>query len=518
MNMSFILMLLVIKPNENYMKVISTAIIFLIIATSCSENTNFENALVYNINPTNNDSLSLAVSFTYKSDKEGILLLEYENSSWGDNDIFNCIKDFKVSPNPISIDFDRDNDLITIKTAPNLKSTIHYSIIQDFKGPLLNKYRYRPILDENYFHILGMRLFIIPDGIFETEASKVNIKVNWGDLSNDGIFHSSFGVDKYLDLNVTEEQLDASFFIGGDFRRYEFDYQGNPVYFLTRGNWKIFDDEDIFKILKETITFQNEFWNDPRRGIYSVSLLPTYEPWTATSKSYSVGGSGLPNSFISFASNNEGTTLKRMSWLYNHELLHKWIARTIKNEKEVEQYWFSEGFTDYYAYKLMLQNEKLNAEEFIATLNNEVIIPHYKDTINNIPNSDLTFQKYWSNYAVYEKLPYRRGLLYAFLIDTQIKEQSQYTKSLDFLMRDLLAMALKDENMRLNSLVFKQLLSNYLSDKAQLDFETYIINGQLIDFTGKLPAGLSLEIQNNIPVFIIKPTIDTTQLENNLSF
>ncbi len=111
----------------------------------------------------------------------------------------------------------------------------------------------------------------------------------------------------------------------------------------------------------------------------------------------------------------------------------------------------------------------------------------YKDTINTIPNSELTFETYWSNYAVYEKLPYRRGLLYAFLIDTQIKEQSQYTKSLDFLMRDLLAMALKDENMRLNSLVFKQLLSNYLGDKAQLDFETYIINGQLIDFTGKLP-------------------------------
>lgn len=498
------------------MKIISTAIIFLMIVVSCSKKTNLETVLVYNIKPNYNDSLSLAVNFTYKSDKEGILLLKYENSSWGDNDIFNCIKYFKVSPKPISIDFDRDSSLITIKTAPNLNSTIHYSIVQDFKGPLLNKYRYRPILDEKYFHILGMRLFIIPDGIFETESSKVKIKVNWGDISNDGIFHSSFGFDKNLDLNVTEEELYASFFIGGDFRRYEFDYQGNLVYFVIRGDWKIFDDEDIFKILKETITFQNDFWNDPRKGMYSVSLLPTFEPWTISSKANSIGGSGFPNSFISFASNNDGTTLKRMSWLYNHELLHKWISRTIKNENEVEQYWFSEGFTDYYAYKLMLQNEKLNAKEFIAILNNEVIIPHYKDTINNIPNSELTFQKYWSNYAVYENLPYRRGLLYAFLIDTQIKEQSQYNKSLDHLMRDLLAMALKDENMRLNSSVFKQLLSKYLTNKALTDFETYIINGQLIDFTGKLPEGLSLEFQNNIPLFIIESTMDITLLEKNL--
>jgi len=498
------------------MKKISTVIIFLMIAISCSKKTNLETALVYNIKLNYNDSLSLAVNFTYKSDKEGILLLKYENSSWGDIDLFNCIEDFKVNPKPISIDFSRDSNLITIKTTPNLNSTIHYSIVQDFKGPLLNKYRYRPILDKNYFHILGMRLFIIPDEIFETESSKVKIKVIWSDLPNDGIFHSSFGFDKNLDLNVTEEELYASFFIGGDFRRYEFDYQGNSVYFVTRGDWKIFDDEDIFKILKETITFQNDFWNEPRGGIYSVSLLPTFEPWTISSKANSLGGSGLPNSFISFASNNDGTTLKRMSWLYNHELLHKWISRTIKNENEVEQYWFSEGFTDYYAYKLMLKNKKLNAEEFIAILNNEVIIPHYKDTINNIPNSELTFQKYWSNYALYEKLPYRRGLLYAFLIDTQIKEQSQYTKILDYLMRELLAMALKDENMRLNSSVFKQLLSKYLFNNALADFETYIINGQLIDFTGKLPEGLSLEIQNNIPLFKIESAIDTTQLENNL--
>ena len=497
---------------------ISSIMFLLLIIFSCSKKENHEVSLIYNINPNYSDSLSLDVNFVYKSDDKGILLLNYENSSWGDNDIFNCIKNFKVSPKPISVDFNKDSNNIIIKTKANLKNTIKYSIVQNFKDPLLNKYRYRPILDKNYFHILGMRLLMIPEGVFDKENSKEKITFNWGTIPNNGLFHSSFGVDKKQDLEITEEELNASFFVGGDFRRYMFDYKGDSIYFITRGDWKYFYDEDIFNILKETIRFQNDFWNDPRKGIYSVSLLPTYEPWTTISKAYSVGGSGLPNSFISFASNNEGVTQKKISWLYNHELLHKWISRTIKNDNEVEQYWFSEGFTDYYAYKLMLKNDKINVEEFIETINKEVIIPHYKDPINTIPNSELTFQKYWSNYNLYQKLPYRRGLLYAFLIDTQIKEQSTFVWSLDNLMKDLLEMSLSDEDLRLNNVLFKELLTKYLNCQALTDFENYIVNGQLIDFTNKLPEGMSLDLKNNIPLLMIKPSNDITQLEINLKF
>lgn len=381
------------------MKTLCIVVVFLIITTSCSNNISNENALVYNIKINNKERLSLDVNFNYKSDKTGVLLLKYESGSWEDNGI-SSIKNLKILPEPKSINFDRSNNLIKVKTEPNLNSTIHYSIIQDFEGSALNKFRNRPIIDKNYFHVLGSSLFVIPNKVFDTELSKVNIKINWNNLSNEEVFHSSFGPDRTLNLNVTNDELVASFFVGGDFRRYQFDYKGNLVYFVTRGDWKIFDEKEIFKILKETVTFQNDFWNDPREDIYSVSLIPTFERWTSTYKSNSIGGRSFSNSFVSFASNNEGTTLKSMSWLYNHELLHKWIVNTIKNENEVEQYWFSEGFTDYYSYKLMLKNRKLNAIEFIEILNYEVLIPHYKDKVNNVPNSELTWKNYWSNYSV----------------------------------------------------------------------------------------------------------------------
>ena len=267
--------------------------------------------------------------------------------------------------------------------------------------------------------------------------------------------------------------------------------------------------EEVLHILERTIRNQYTFWNDSIDKLYSVSLIPTYE-----TNSYSVGGSALTDSFISYASNNIGTTIQGLTWLYNHELMHKWIGRTIQIEEDVVQYWFSEGFTDYYAYKLMLKNNDLDLQGFINVINNEIIVPHYGDTVATIPNSELTFETYWSNYATYAKLPYRRGLLYAFLIDTQIKQQSEFSKSLDDLMFELITTAKEDADFRINERVFQNYLIKYLDEKSAInEFESYIVNGELINFKGKLLNGLILEYENDIPKIKIDAKISNELLK-----
>lgn len=473
-------------------------IIFLnILESSCTVDNKLVPDIEYKVLPNLNDSIpTVNVKFDYESDDNGLIVLRYENNSWGDNDIFNCIKDLNVLPEPESIQFLRDKSLITIKTKPNLLSNIDYKIIKDYKGLPINQYRYRPIIDSTYFHVLGMRLFMIPEGIFKSDSSKANIKINIKNGSIEGIFHSSFGKEKVQNIEVSREDLYASYFVGGDYRRYSFTYESDTIYFIIRGKWKAFTDQEILNLLKQTFSSQRSFWNDSRKGDFSVTLTPTYESW------YSVGGSGFSTSFISFASNNQKVTLSHLKWLYNHELLHKWIGRTIINDNEVEQYWFSEGFTDYFAYKLMLKNNLIDLSEYIEIINREVIIPHYQDPIKNIPNAEITFENYWSEYAKYMKLPYRRGLLYAFLIDNQIKEESSYSVSLDNLMNDLLHLSLNDNSLRLNKSVFIKNLSMYLNHpEVESDFEQYILEGNLIDFQDKLPNGLSIDYQNNVPIF-----------------
>ncbi len=493
------------------MKSLVYTIILSIIAVSCSTPKKLPADIEYTIQNNLKDSIpNVQVTFDYSSDSNGLIILRYENDSWGDHDIFNCINRFDITPKPKNIEFLRDSSRIIIKTSPNMNHTLRYQIVQDYDGLPMNQKRYRPMIDATYFHILGMRLFMTPEAVFESDTSKAKIRIDYDDKTREGIFHSSFGKNTSQNIEVLREDLYASFFVGGDFRRYSFTHDQDTVYFVTRGKWKTFQDQDIFKILKETIGSQRSFWNDPRKGNFSVSLVPTYENW------YSVGGSGFSSSFVSFASNNDKVTLAQMQWLYNHEMLHKWIGRTILNENEVEQYWFSEGFTDYYAYKLMLKNDRLNLTEYIDVINKEVIVPHYLDPVNSTPNAELTFEEYWSNYAKYMKLPYRRGLLYAFYIDNQIKEQSQYSRSLDDLMLDLFSMALHDKNIRFNQTLFIKTLSDYLTaSDLKSDFEQYILEGKFIDFENGLPNGISIEYQENIPIF--KPdTEDLIELEKKL--
>lgn len=485
-------------------------VLFILCLISCTT-TKQHNDIEYTISPKLSESTPvLEVNFNYDSDNKGLIALRYENESWGDRDIFNCINNFEVVPKPKVIEFQKDSSQISIITEPNTRHSIRYEIKQDYKGLPLNEKRYRPILDSNYFHILGMRLFMIPERIFSSDSSIAKIKIKYSPKNTKGLYHSSFGKSYNQTIDVVREDLYASFFIGGDFRKHTFTLENDTVYFLTRGNWKSFNDQDIFKLLKETITSQNKFWDDPRGGNFSVSLIPTYETW------YSVGGSGFSTAFISFASNNDKVTLNQMRWLYNHELLHKWIGRTILNENEVEQYWFSEGFTDYYSYKLQLKNDYLQIKEYVDILNKEVMTPHHKDPVKNIPNSQLTFQEYWGNYAKYQKLPYRRGLLYAFLIDNQIKRASNNTKSLDNLMQEFLELALKDKDFRLNQFVFLERLSKLLNHpNVETEFEKYINKGELIDFKNQVPDGLLIEDQDSVPVFKIEPS-RIEELEINL--
>mgnify|MGYP005990353947 CR=1 FL=1 len=454
------------------------------------------------------DRKSLDIEFSKKAPSNGKLKLLFENESMGETDLFNCLRNFKVTPIAKQIKFVKDSSYIEIEGLANQEYTINYSIVKDYKHPPINQKRYRPIIDSTYFHVLGTKLFMYPSDLFSDQSTKTPIQIQWNFKSENDLFHSSFGYGKMQSLNISLDELHNSFFVGGDFRRYTFDYKKKPIHFVTRGKWKFINDEDILRILKQTINNQHTFWNDTINKTFSVSLIPTYEE-----NSYSVGGSSLTSSFISYASNNRGTTKDKMAWLYNHELMHKWIARTIQVKEDVVYYWFSEGFTDYYTYKLMLKNDILTLGDFIKKVNSRVLIPHLTDKVATKPNGELTFQKYWSNYDLYGKLPYRRGFLYAFLLDHQIKRKTNFSKSLDDVMFRFHKKAKMDKNFRIDDTIFTNVLSLYLDQESvNKDFEKYIQLGEIINFEKHLFKGMYIKKTHEAYIFEVNPAQKTKLL------
>ncbi len=116
--------------------------------------------------------------------------------------------------------------------------------------------------------------------------------------------------------------------------------------------------------------------------------------------------------------------------------MHEWIGNAIQNKHEELNYWFSEGFTDYYTYKNRLRIKDISMDEWKKLFNAEVIKSHWKNPERNIPNYRIK-DDFWKSRNV-EKVPYRRGAIFAFWLDNQIMLKTQYKRSLDDLMREVL--------------------------------------------------------------------------------
>ena len=175
------------------------------------------------------------------------------------------------------------------------------------------------------------------------------------------------------------------------------------------------------------------------------------------------------------SSNNPFNNFNVIKYVFNHEMMHDWIGGKISMKNEQLNYWFSEGFTDYYAFKNRLRNNDLTFREWIESFNKEVVKPHWENPEKNKPNYVIK-DDFWKNKNI-EKLPYRRGAIFAFYLDNQIIKKSNYTKSLDDLMREILTIC-TTQNRKFTDDLFIDTLQKYLNQDISYFFQKHIINGE----------------------------------------
>ena len=138
--------------------------------------------------------------------------------------------------------------------------------------------------------------------------------------------------------------------------------------------------------------------------------------------------------------------------------------------------------------------------------NKNIIEAHYKNPEKNKPNYAIK-DNYWKDQN-YQKLPYRKGALFAFWLDNQILKRSDYTKSLDNLMREILAKT-RTQNTRLTDEWFLELAKPYLKEDITYFFQKHIISNVDFDFRADdLIDGLQIEYVGNIPVIQVRGDCD----------
>lgn len=218
-----------------------------------------------------------------------------------------------------------------------------------------------------------------------------------------------------LKLQATTHQLLHSIFTIGKTRRYKTGISGKVINFSIYGNFDFTDDEIIDNATK-IIKSQREFFNDYKFDHYLISVIENPE---GNQKMALMGGIALYNSFVVHLTKN--ISLLQFKLLLAHEHLHNWIGNQIQNSEERLNYWWSEGFTDYYARVLSFRSGIISFNEFISEVN-EILESYYKSLVIVSSNVEIN-QNFQSNYD-FSRLPYLRGFVFALGLNCEMKSKS----------------------------------------------------------------------------------------------
>lgn len=427
--------------------------------------------------------------------------LYYRNRMWDENNIFRSLL-IHADENPgMRFKADTSNNRILLYHPKSKHIRFTYRIKQDYAEPDYNV-AYRPRVHYDFFHVLGQTLFAVPMEWATTHfmGKKLDVQIEWVNFPEGFKIHNTFASQTALQKTKTTlwDGLYHSLFVGGDYRIYTFKHQDKLVHLAVRGEWlKGADDAFWLGHAQKAIQSQRDFWNDYSQDYFTLIISPTVSQNDSLHKGRSVLGTAVTNAFFVQATNNPFNEPETFIYVLHHELMHYWIGGKIKTRHEELNYWFSEGFTDYYTYKNRLRCGNLTFTEWQAMFNKEVIQAHWKNPERNIPNYRIK-DAFWESRNV-EKVPYRRGAIFAFWLDNQILLKSNYTQSLDNLMRDLLAVCTKEGKL-MDDELFLGLAQTYLDEDISYFFQKHVIAGEDMDLPKeKWAEGFRFEMRDSIP-------------------
>lgn len=169
-----------------------------------------------------------------------------------------------------------------------------------------------------------------------------------------------------------------------------------------------------------------------------------------------------------------------------HELAHHWIGVSLwlRDPDGVSGYWFSEGFTTHYATVIPLRAGLVSPDETLAHLN-AIAAAFYPSPHRGASNKAIEdYLDRGAGDAGVRLVPYHRGSAYAAELDAAIRARSGGARSVDDVVRELLARARTAKRneagfRELPDAAFLELVRAELGEEGARRFEAVVRRGEL---------------------------------------
>jgi predicted metalloprotease with PDZ domain len=163
------------------------------------------------------------------------------------------------------------------------------------------------------------------------------------------------------------------------------------------------------------------FGGAPQGKFVVIANRDTYDGGTSFTRSFSMVFKDVP------------TAQSRDNWghVIAHEMLHLWNGNTIRSADGAQEYWFSEGFTDYLADLLEHRTGMITEHTLIARIGQ-----HYdKYLVARAVGPGVSLRSAGDDKAKYYDLIYSGGLLTALALDVELRQRSAGRRGVEDLLR-----------------------------------------------------------------------------------
>lgn len=364
--------------------------------------------LIYEISPrfeADTDALvGIEVTLRFEADASGTATLELPQTSMGREQLWRGLRDIRAE----GADITGSGPTRTLKSKPGKEITVRYRVSTtiDHDPTDADGYPATPWIRPSWFFVDG------PSSIATVaELPEAPIVLKWSG------WPAGFGYASSLERARTTDPRRSVFIGGRDLRI----VQSGPIRLAIRGRHAFADAElaaDLARILKA----ERDFFADDVTAPYLVAALGV-----TTGSSQSFRGTGKDSAFAMVASS--GMTLEDLRPLLAHELFHAWNPARLGKPIGPRGYWLSEGFTDFYARRLLWRARLISAAGF-ANAWNETLRAYSVSPAKTMPGAQAA-EAFWT-YPEAEKIPYQRGAMLAVLWDWRLRQRGL---SLDSILR-----------------------------------------------------------------------------------
>lgn len=271
---------------------------------------------------------------------------------------------------------------------------------------------------------------------------------------------------------TTRQEVVGTQFVAGKFRTVRRSGKNFDVDIFVLGDWS-FADTELGDLAGSLLASYIKVWGD-RRHIRHLLIVHQ------AGRSLSAGASGRAFRQSTFIDAHRSMSLSNLSYFVAHEISHQWNARAfgLLDEPGALLFWFIEGFSDYYAWRLRVQLGVVPLTSWASDINTSLLLLARLKPFQ--ATNAYTSERFFID-PMLSRVPYARGAALALKWNSHIVRRSQGHLNLDDALKELLLRHLATSRPLGRPAIIEALQSAGVETVAD-DINRYIVLGEPIVF------------------------------------